>query len=118
LFTFLSSSSSSNSSSSISSSSRAAAAVVVVATAALVVEVVVAVVVVVATAVVVVVVAAAVVVVNFCVSHYRTIFAWKDKIWMQLEEIILIEVCHFIIFSALHINKDSQFLCKHTSSIK
>jgi hypothetical protein len=59
--------------------------------------------------VVVVVVAAVVVVVNFCVSHLHTNFAWQDKILMQFEEIILMETCRYVIFSAIHTNKAAQF---------
>jgi hypothetical protein len=36
---------------------------------------------------------------------------------MQLEEIILMRTCRFVIFSALHKNKAAQFLRKHTGSI-
>ena len=65
----------------------------------------------------VVVVVVVVVVVNFCFLHYHTNFEWQDKIWIQLEETILMGTCRFVIFSALHTNKVAQFLCKHTSSI-
>ena len=78
------------------------AAVVVVAV--VVAAVVVAVVVVVVAILVVVVV----VVVNFCVSHQHTNFSWQDKIWIQLEEIILMETCRYVIFSAIHTNKAAQ----------
>jgi len=55
---------------------------------------------------------------KFLCFHFTIqIFARQDKIWMQLEEIILVGKFRFVIFSALHTNKAAQILCKHTSSI-